>query len=445
MKRALSMFIAIFLFVGLLTGCARRQEPVAEEGRTAEETPNDIPKANEEEPITLRWFHHFGEEGVRRWIDLLIEDFRNKYPHVTVETEATSMDNYITMLKTMIVSDNPPDIFHLPSKPDIQQFMENGYVADLTDQPFMNNLNEAARDSALIDGRRWAMALEQICFAVFYNKDVFEKVGITSVPRTWSEFIEVCETIQAAGIVPIAAGYKEQWTLICDNFADHLPATYGKIPTWSDDLQAGRTTWIEDKGNFSAQLTRLFDRHRFVNRDPFGTDWNQASEMLATGEAAMIINGNWTIDTVKQKNPDARLGTFALPFSDNPEDTKMPIGSSGGLIAYAESPNLEMVMNFFAHITTKEMAEQFQIHRKGMSTVQGLSIDFEPALGDILEYVNNGQIFNISVINRDFSQEFHDTFGDNLTAFLMEDELNVENFLKEMDADFERIRGSATR
>ena len=262
------------------------------------------------------------------------------------------------------------------------------------------------------------------------------------MPHTLSDFIDICERLEAAGIIPIAAGFREQWTLICDNFSDHLPATYGAAPNWSDDLQTGNTRWTYDPGNFSQQLELLYNRHRFVNPDPFGTDWNAATEMLASGRAAMILNGNWTIDSVKQKNPDVNLGTFALPFSEDPTDTKLAIGATGGLIAYANSPNLDMVMKFFAHMTTEEMANQFQIYRQGMSTVKGLTIDFEPALNDIIRYANEGRAFNISVINRDFGQEYQKSFGDNLTAFLMAREMDTQGFLAKMDQEFDRIRAA---
>ena len=39
---------------------------------------------------------------------------------------------------------------------------------------------------------------------VFYNKDIFEEQGL-SVPTTYSEFIETCEALKAAGSTPCAA------------------------------------------------------------------------------------------------------------------------------------------------------------------------------------------------------------------------------------------------
>lgn len=60
-----------------------------------------------------------------------------------------------------------------------------------------------------------------------YNKDVFDKLGI-SVPTTWEEFLQVCETIKTKGdgVIPIFMP-KDFWVpqiLMTDNFAKSLGA-----------------------------------------------------------------------------------------------------------------------------------------------------------------------------------------------------------------------------
>ena len=40
-------------------------------------------------------------------------------------------------------------------------------------------------------------------FVFMYNKDIFEKAGITSVPTTWDEFLEAGQKIKDAGFTPL--------------------------------------------------------------------------------------------------------------------------------------------------------------------------------------------------------------------------------------------------
>src|SRR5690625_4653298 len=46
---------------------------------------------------------------------------------------------------------------------------------------------------------------------MFYNMEIFEEHNL-EIPTTIDEFFEVAETLEAAGIVPLALGDKESWT-----------------------------------------------------------------------------------------------------------------------------------------------------------------------------------------------------------------------------------------
>ena len=42
-------------------------------------------------------------------------------------------------------------------------------------------------------------------FGFMYNKDLFDKAGITAAPTTWAELDAACAKLVAAGITPITA------------------------------------------------------------------------------------------------------------------------------------------------------------------------------------------------------------------------------------------------
>ena len=39
---------------------------------------------------------------------------------------------------------------------------------------------------------------------IFYNKDAFDACGITDTPKTWDEFLTVCQTLKDNGYEPLA-------------------------------------------------------------------------------------------------------------------------------------------------------------------------------------------------------------------------------------------------
>ena len=72
------------------------------------------------------------------------------------------------------------------------------------------------------DGMQYGIPFRLDCKLFFYNKAIFDEHNLT-VPTTWDEFINVCETLKAAGITPISFGNQEPWS------ASHYIGTLNQI------------------------------------------------------------------------------------------------------------------------------------------------------------------------------------------------------------------------
>lgn len=144
-------------------------------------------------------------------------------------------------------------------------------------------------------------------FVTLYNKELFDKAGITDTPKTWEEFLTACEKLKAIGIPAITVddaymacffGYNmdrlvgEQETLNMVNTKDFTGPQvleFGKI--WEN---------MAKKGYISAKAAS--------NIWPAG----QVEEM-AVGKVAMYLNGTWLPNEIKAQAPDLKWGAFAWP------------------------------------------------------------------------------------------------------------------------------------
>jgi raffinose/stachyose/melibiose transport system substrate-binding protein len=147
-------------------------------------------------------------------------------------------------------------------------------------------------------------------FVVMYNKDLFQKAGITSVPKTWAEFTDCCAKLVAAGITPITvddaymaaffgynmsrlAGVDKTLAMVKNNdFSDPSVLKFGEI--WSD---------FAKKGYMSKKAAS--------NIYPAGQ-----VEEIATGKVAMYLNGTWLPNEIKGSAPNMNWGSFAWPAMD---------------------------------------------------------------------------------------------------------------------------------
>ncbi|MDR6550622.1 ABC transporter substrate-binding protein [Paenibacillus qinlingensis] len=401
-----------------------------------------IPKPTPKEQ-TLTWVHHFDEEGARKWLEAGTQLFDKKYPAYSFALTGVDAGNYMSLLRSKAVSNTMPDIYMVDSISAAKDLIQSGYALDLTGQPFLSQIDERYLQGVKSsDGKIWALPIDVNGVGVIYNKDAFAKAGILNPPSTWSEFLLDCRKLENAGITPIAAGYKDSWTILWDVAADLLVSQYAFEPNWITNVEAGRTTFKEDHIHFENVLKRYEERLAYVNSKPFETDWNQALDMLADGKAGMIINGTWTVDGVKSKNPSSNLGLFAFPYSEHQEDAKFPLKSTGGIVINPKSPHKEAALQALDIFASKEMGLNFQTNKKALSVIKGLPTDFDPTYVELDKaYIQTSKVYDWSKMTTDFvNQDLQKIYVDALTRFALDKNRNTDVFLSELDQAFDRIR-----
>jgi len=144
---------------------------------------------------------------------------------------------------------------------------------------------------------------------MWYNPAVLEANGV-AVPATMDEWFAAMDTLQAAGVTPLALG--EQWTKM------HLMETVllGTLgPDKYNGLWSGSTDWgsAEVKGaldNFTKALT-------YTNSDSASLSWQDASQLVINGDAAFNVMGDWAEGYFRElgKAPNTDYGWAPVPGS----------------------------------------------------------------------------------------------------------------------------------
>ncbi|WP_138750816.1 ABC transporter substrate-binding protein [Paenibacillus sinopodophylli] len=437
MKKKFKLAIVLALGMSLLSACGSSNEnPVPEATEAAGTT--------EAKTITLRWMHHIQEESGKAWIEKSTEEFTKLYPNVEFELTAMNADNYNTMLKTKLAAGDAPDIFDidLNSNP---QFVENGYMAELTG-PFLDNLLVVDKSK---EGKTYALRTELTLYSIYYNKDAFAKAGIESPPTTWAEFMEACEKLKAAGIIPVASGYKDSWTLNNMIHVAKAPSIGAYHESWTQDLKSRKTSFVDDQVGFKDllnQITYIYDNSQ---SDPLGTTWDKAQDLLVSGEAAMIINGSWLPGNIRTKDADANLGTFPYPWSDDASKNRFIIAGEaknsenasygGGYGAYAKSPNKDMAVKFIEYLGSVENGKIMQDNRKTLSNAKNLPMDFEPTFDSFAQAQSANEVLSYGAFQMDFGGEYDKVFYDEIINYMLSKSRNADETLKNLDAAFDRV------
>ncbi len=161
---------------------------------------------------------------------------------------------------------------------------------------------------------------------------------------------------------------------------------------------------------------------------------------VATGKAAMTLNGSWAIDGILSINPDAKIGAFAFPTSDDPSGAVMVVKPGSSYCVYNNTKNkavMDAAYDFFAYMSSKESAEIFAKSAHGLT---GAKIDGKTdieGLNDINSYEGNKLYVQSNLVV--FTPEYQNTLFETLTQYAMKDSFDVNAFCKELDVKFKAL------
>jgi raffinose/stachyose/melibiose transport system substrate-binding protein len=434
MRRFTAGIICILVLLGSFTGCSNMKVWMSNDG-----------VQHVKKQTKLTWMHHFSEEGAIKWIDIGTDVFSLTRDGIVFDIVAVNGSDYVQLLRTKLASGDMPDIFMTDHIIILKEFIDAGYVLNLTNQSFIRkNIKDTAIPGATMYGKIWCEPIDTTMQGVIYNREVFQKAGVRQVPGTYKEFLEACKAIRKIGITPIGAPYGDTWTIRNDFNSDMIQSAMKFDPGWMLDIAEGRATWAENKAGFREALLRFGERSEFINRDPFNADWNEVTAWLADGAVGMVLNGTWTIDAVRSKGSIAKLGFFPFPWSDISAAVKMPVKTTGGIAINAKSPNRDMAIQVLDFFSRPEVGNLFQKSKKSISAIKGLEVNFEPAFDEIKGYMDAGRTVDYSTYFQDFTEdEFNKLLDDILTEFLLDSGRDVDRYIALLDEETRRLLKSA--
>jgi glucose/mannose transport system substrate-binding protein len=288
------------------------------------------------------WWTGAGEEA---GLNALIDLFKEKHPEIEVENAAVAGGagtNAKAVLASRMQGDDPPSTFQVHGGAELNEsWVAADKMEPLNDfyeeQGWMDKFPKELIELVSKDDKIYSVPVNiHRGNVIFYNKKVFEENGLEA-PTTFDEFFEVAEALKAAGVIPLALGDKEPWTAtqIFENvlLAKLGPDDYKKL--WSGEIGFDDPRVAESAEIFGKMLD-------YVNEDHASRNWQDATQLVANGEAAMTIMGDWAkgylahdlgLETnvdfgyIETPETDGQFmvitDTFGLPKGiDNVEETK---------------------------------------------------------------------------------------------------------------------------
>lgn len=235
-------------------------------------------------------------------------------------------------LSSGFARNDPPDLGCLNYNFEMARFQERGAMSDLSDIAAEANIDPSIQD--LVDqyptypGRTSVIPYSMMAAAVLYNEEIFAEHAL-EVPRTFSEFIEVCETLEEAGVTPIYSTYADPWT-VAQGLMDYSIGGALDVAAFFERLRAlgpdvGPNAEVSFSRDFREPLEKMLQIAGFSQSGAASRGYGDGNLAFARGEAAMYFQGPWALTEIAVTNPDASIGIFPLPMTEDPEDRRVRV------------------------------------------------------------------------------------------------------------------------
>jgi len=295
-----------------------------------------------------------------------VRQFEELHPGVRVELIEMDDDVYQKMgLLTLFVGGTPPDVYFQWGGHLVRKYASAGYALDLTDYlPEAERSRYLAASWASCTDREGRIALwpsaSSVTTVMWYRKSLFKRAGVTP-PRTWDEFLHVCEALKAIGVTPIAVGNRELWA--GGNFAAYLVAQRSGVAHYNAVLGLKPGTTLEDPAFVEAfEVLAELESRGFLNRGVAGVSTDEARSLLLQGRAAMHPIGDWLVSEADPSEVED-LACFllpSLPGQNNPEPALLALTT--GYMVHSRTSHPTEALALVQHLCSEPVQKEWSKH-----------------------------------------------------------------------------------
>lgn len=265
-------------------------------------------------------FLHYFSGTLSGGINEMVKAFNEQHNDHEIIVTPLDHEAFKTSIRTTLEAGNPPDVYsywagaRVVSVLDKLQPIDDVWATGGFDRVFSPILVESA---CTYSGKKYLLPITQHLTCFFYNRAIFDKLSLKP-PATWEEFLQVCETIKKAGIVPIALGAKTRWP--AQFWFDYLLLRTAPLE-FRRRLMRGEALYSDPEVMKALELWKHCVTAGYFNPDATQTSWDTgANEMVFQGKAAMTLMGTWIMgiygDEAHRWRPGKDYDHFMFPIID---------------------------------------------------------------------------------------------------------------------------------
>ncbi|WP_431278040.1 extracellular solute-binding protein [Leifsonia poae] len=253
----------------------------------------------------------------------IIKDFEAKNSGIKVSLDVQSWNDINDVIKTRVQAGKQPDILNIDAFAGFASDDLLYPAKDIVSKATLDDFQPAFAKNASIDGTQYGLPFIASARALFYNKDIFAKAGVSAPPKTWAELEAAAQKIKDSG----AIGYG--------------------MPLGSEEAQAETAIWFYGAGGGYGDAKKLTidtpenvagatEMQNLITKglteaNAGSTDRTPLLNVFVQGQIGMQVGLPPTVGQIKDKNASLNYGIAPIPTKDGSSFT---LGVADHLMAF---------------------------------------------------------------------------------------------------------------
>ncbi|MDO5425975.1 MAG: extracellular solute-binding protein [Eubacteriales bacterium] len=388
-KKVLTTMLSMTLAIGAIAGCTLA--------------------ASAEEEVTLKVFSNLPDRKNGQGLveQMIIDEYMEANPNVTIEVEALDEEAYKTKFKAYAM-DGMPDVVSIWGQPAfLDEVLDAGVLAELNEEDYADyKFIEGSLEGFKKDGNLYGLPRNTDVAVIYYNQKMFEDNG-WSVPETYDDLLALAGTIREAGMIPMAMDGGDGWPM-----AVYLSDLVEKINGSTNEIFADAIANADFTADALKEACELMveSAEAGLFQDGYDSqDYGTAMNLFTNGQAAMFYMGSWEASMALNEDIPEEIRTnirvFTMPVVENGAGSANDIAAwnGGGYAVSASSEVKEEAIKFLNY-----MYQPDKLSKYGWENGVGMSAQdqSEYMTGDetelqkqIVEIVNNATSVSGTPIN----------------------------------------------
>lgn len=295
-----------------------------------------------QKPVTIQ-FSSWGSESEIKILNPLLTDFEKQNPDIKVDLMHIPQ-NYFQKLHLLFASNTAPDVVFINNQ-YLPVYANAGVLEDLSGYSEKLNFNAFYKKSLQAlswKGRVYALPRDISTLVIYYNKDIFDRYGISYPDKNWDYDTFIKTAVKLTHLPEVFGISFEEDPLFYQPYL--MSFGLDEIPVYEDEKT--------QKG-----LKIYSDLRKKYHAAPMREDSASATmaQMFLQGRLAMHLSGRWLVPKYRE---DAKFDWDVVNFPKGTAGSVVPLDASGWAVAKS-SKHKKQAIKLVEYLSSKTSSEQF--------------------------------------------------------------------------------------